>query len=185
MAGDPERAAELYFKDIEHLFYNYRLAYFNRRYYTVLLSRKKKLELLYQLFFTLSAALALIALSLIPPKLSLWRDEITLGASCLTGLSFILSIALAIMGWSQSISDLTSRIYAWHRAERQILAAIRFIIHIAESKRDADLQVQFADGAFFAADDLPDSDKEDKKLERAILDEVGKSIPPDYVWRVL
>jgi hypothetical protein len=47
------------------------------------------------------------------------------------------------------------------------------------------LQVQFADGAFFAADDLPDSDKEDKKLERAILDEVGKSIPPDYVWRVL
>jgi hypothetical protein len=185
MAGDPEKAAELYIRDIEHLFYNYRLAYFNRRYYTVLLGRKKKVELFYQLFFTLSAALALIALSLIPPKLTLWRDEITLGAACISGLSFILSIALPIMGWAHSMSDLTRRIFAWHAAERQILAAIRFIMHIAESKREADLQVQFADSAFFAADDLPDSDKEDKKLELVIFNEVQRSIPPDYVRRVL
>jgi hypothetical protein len=185
MAGDPEKAAELYIREIEHLFYNYRLAYFNRRYYTVLLGRKKKVELFYQLFFTLSAALALIALSLIPPKLTSWRDEITLGAACISGLSFILSIALPIMGWAHSMSDLTRRIYAWHGAERQIQAAIRFIIYTAESKREADLQVQFADSAFFAADDLPDPDKEDKKLEQAIFNEVQRSIPPDYVRRVL
>ncbi|HZB88659.1 MAG TPA: hypothetical protein VE291_08395 [Terracidiphilus sp.] len=174
-----------YIQQIEHLFYNYRLAYFNRRYYTVLLGRKRRFDLANQLFFTLSTAIAMVALSLIPPALTAWREQITIGASCIAGLSFLLSIALAIMGWSQSISDLHSRVNAWHRAERLVLSGIRFILHTAESMRDAELQVQFADSAYFAADDLPDADRENKKLELAILREIEISIPPDYVWRVL
>lgn len=185
MAGDRAQATDLYPTEIEHLFYNFRLAYFNRRYYTVLLGRKKKLEVIYQLLFTLSTAIALIALSLVPCKLSSWRDEITLAAGIVSGLSFILSIALPIMGWAQSISDLTSRVHAWHRAERQLWSTIRFILYSAESKRDADLLVQFADSALAAADDLPDSDKENRKLEQRIRAEVERVIPPDYVWRVL
>ncbi|HTA78701.1 MAG TPA: hypothetical protein VK720_04105 [Terracidiphilus sp.] len=185
MAGDRDQALVLYTQEIRLLFYKFRLAYFNRLYYTAQLSRRKKVELLSRLFFTLSTATALIALSLIPCQLTAWRHKITDVASVVSGLSFVLSIALLIMGWAQSISDLTSRVYAWHRAERQVWAAIRLILYTAESKRDADLHVQFADSAFAAADDLPDSDKGNKRLERKIRAEVERVIPPDYVERVI
>jgi ferritin-like metal-binding protein YciE len=97
----------------------------------------------------------------------------------------VLSVAAPVFGWTQSIDEYTTRIHAWHYAERQIESGLRFLRHSAQSKRNADLQVQFADEAYRTADNLPDSGKQDMKLTKALRLEIENAIPPDYVWTAL
>jgi ferritin-like metal-binding protein YciE len=94
-------------------------------------------------------------------------------------------VVAPVFGWNQTIDELTTRVHAWHYAERQLESALRFLHHSAQSKRDAELQVQFADEAFRTADGIPDTSKQNMKLTRRIREEVEKAIPPDYVWTAL
>lgn len=184
MAAAISQPTHPFFEEIDRLFYNYRLAQLNRRYYTVLLARIKCLNLWNQVLIGLLSATAasLISLALAFPHST---DLLAKWAAVSSAIAFILSVAAPVFGWNQSIDDNTTRIHAWHYAERQIEAALRFLRHSAQTKRDADLQVQFADEAFSAANNYPDANKQDMKLTKAIRLEVEKAIPPDYVWRAL
>lgn len=173
-----------YFEEIDSLFYNYRLAQLNRRYYTVLLARKRCWNLWTQVFIGLlsATAAALIGLTLaFHPS----TDLLAKWAAVSSAIAFILSVAAPVFGWNQSIDDYTTRIHAWHYAEHQIESALRFLRHSAQTKHDADLQVQFANEAFGAANIYPDTGKQDMGLTTAIRIEVEKAIPPDYVWTAL
>lgn len=184
MAAAISQPTHPYFEEIERLFYNYRLAQLNRRYYTVLLARKKRWNLWTQVLIGLlaAAAAALISLALAFHKAS---DLLAKCAAVSSAIAFVLSVAAPVFGWNQSIDEYTTRVHAWHYAERQIESALRFLRHSAQSKRDAELQVQFADAAFHTADNYPDTGKQDMKLTKNIRLEVEKAIPPDYVWRAL
>jgi hypothetical protein len=184
MATAIAQPAHAYFEEIDILFYNYRLAQLNRRYYTVLLARKKSWNLWTQVLIGLlsATAAALISLALAFHQST---DILAKWAAVSSAIAFILSVAAPVFGWNQSIDDYTIRIHAWHYAERQIESALRFLRHSAQSKREADLQVQFADAAFRTADNLPDTGTQDMKLTKAIRLEVEKAIPPDYVWTAL
>jgi hypothetical protein len=173
-----------FFEEIDRLFYNYRLAQLNRRYCTVLLARIKSLNLWTQVFIGLlsATAAAMISLALAFHQLT---DLLSKLAAVSSAIAFILSVAAPVFGWNQSIDDFTTRIHAWHYAERQLESALRFLRHSAQTKRDADLQVQFADEAFGVANNYPDTGKQDMKLTKTIREEVEKAIPQDYVWKAL
>lgn len=166
------------------MFYNYRLAQLNRRYYAALLARKRVLNLWTQVLTSLLSATAasLVTLALaFPHSTGLLAKE----AAVCSAVAFVLSVAASVFGWNQSIDEYTTKIHAWHYAERQIEFALRFLRHSAQSKRDAELQVQFADEAFRIADNIPDTGKQDMDLTKKIRLEVEKAIPPDYVWTAL
>jgi hypothetical protein len=173
-----------YFEEIGRLFYNYRLAQFNRRYYTVLLARKKNLNLWTQVLIGLlsatAASLVSMALAFRQPA-----DILAWCAAVSSALAFVLSVASPVFGWNQSIDEYTTRIHAWHYAERQIESALRFLRHSAQNEREAHLQVQFADEAYRTADNAPDTGRQDMNLSKAIRLEVEKAIPADYVWTAL
>ena len=184
MAAAITSAPHAYFEEIARLFYNYRLAQFNRRYYTVLLERAKRKNLWTQVaigVFTVSAA-ALFSLMPSFPALATLFGQL---AAVLSALAFVATVIAPVFSWNQTIDEITARTHAWHYAERQIESALRFLRHSAQSKREADLQVQFADEAFRTADTLPDTGKQDMGLSKAIRLEVEKAIPPDYVWTAL
>lgn len=184
MAAAISQPTHPYFEEIGRLFYNYRLAQLNRRYYTVLLAHKKNWNLWTQILIGLFSATAatLISLALAFHQST---DLLSKWAAVTSAIAFVLSVAAPIFGWNQSIDEFTTRIHAWHYAERQIESALRFLRHSAQSKREADLQVQFADTAFRTADNYPDTGKQDMELTKAIRLEVEKAIPPDYVWTAL
>jgi hypothetical protein len=173
-----------YFEEIARLFYNYRVAQLNRRYYTVLLARTKRKNLIAQVLiglFTVSA-FALFSLSPSFPGFAVAFGRI---AAVLSAFAFVLSVAAPVFGWNQSMDEITARIHAWHYAERQIESALRFLRHSAQTKREADLQVEFADEAFRIAENFPDTGKQDMELTKTIRLEVERAIPPDYVWTAL
>jgi hypothetical protein len=184
MAAAIAQPTHQFFEEIDQLFYNYRLAQLNRRYYTVLLARIKSLNLWNQVLIGLLSATAagLISLALAFPHLT---DTLAKWAAVCSAIAFVLSVAAPVFGWNQSIDDYTTRIHAWHYAERQIESALRFLRHSAETKRDAILQVQFADEAFGVANNYPDTGKQDMKLTKTLRLEVEKAIPQDYVWKAL
>lgn len=173
-----------FFEEIDRLFYNYRLAQLNRRYYTVLLARIKSLNLWTQVFIGLlsAAAAALISLALAFHNST---DVLAKGAAVSSAIAFVLSVAAPVFGWNESIDDFTTRIHAWHYAERQLESALRFLRHSAQTKRDAELQVQFADEAFGVANNYPDTGRQDMKLTKELRLEVEKAIPANYVWTAL
>ena len=173
-----------FFDEIGRLFYNYRLAQLNRRYYSVLLDRAKRKTLWTQVaigILTVSAA-ALFSLTPSFPSFGARFGQI---AAVLSALAFVASVVAPVFGWNQTIDEITARIHAWHYAERLLESAIRFLHHSAETKRDAELQVQFADEAFGVANNLPEVGKQDLKLTKSIREEVEKAFPPDYVWTAL
>ena len=184
MAIATELTRHPYYEEISRLFYNYRLAQLNRRYYAVLLEREKRRNFWVQLFVSLSTVLAFALFSLGPSFTDL---TVTFGrvAALLSALAFVLSVAAPVFGWSQKIDEITTRIHAWHYAERQLESALRFVNHSAESKREADLQVRFADEAFRTADNLPDTGKQDMELTKTLRQEVETAFPQDYVWKAL
>jgi len=184
MAAAISQPTHPYFEEIGRLFYNYRLEQFNRRYYTVLLARKKRWNLWTQVLIGLlsATAAALISLALAFHQST---DLLAKWAAVSSAIAFILSVAAPVFGWNQNIDEYTTRIHAWHYAERQIESALRFLNHSAQNKREAHLQVQFADEAFRTADNLPDTGKQNMELTKSIRLEVEKAIPPDYVWTAL
>lgn len=173
-----------YLEEIERLFYNYRLAQLNRRYYSVLLDRAKRKSLWTQVSIGVFTVTAAALFSLIPsfPSLGTAFGRI---AAVLSAFAFVASVVAPVFGWNQASDEITARIHAWHYAERQIESGLRFLRHSAQSKREADLQVQFADEAYRTADNFPETGKQDMKLTKTIRLEVEKAIPPDYVWTAL
>jgi hypothetical protein len=189
MAAAISQPTHPFFEEIGRLFYNYRLAQFNRRYYTVLLERAKTKNLWAQVAIGVLTAVAVVLFS-IPPSLSgdkaKWAmDLFNPLAAVLSALAFVANVVAPVFGWNQTIDEITVRIHAWHYAERQLESGLRFLRHSAESKREADLQVQFADEAFGIANNYPDIGKQDMELSKAVRLEVEKATPPDYVWTAL
>jgi hypothetical protein len=184
MAASLSPAVHPYLDQIGRVFYNYRIAELNRRYYSVLLDRAQRRNLIAQLAIGVFTVIAAALFSLMPsfPALATRFGQI---AAILSALAFVASVVAPVFGWNQKIDQLTSRIHAWHYAERQLESALRFLHHSAQSKREAELQVQFADEAFGIANNLADLGKQDMKLTQKIREEVEKAIPPDYVWTAL
>jgi hypothetical protein len=184
MTTETELTRHPYFEEIDRLFYSYRLAQFNRRYYTILLERAKTKNWCAQVAIGVFTVTAAALFSLMPSFPSLGTLLIQI-AAVLSALAFVASVVAPVFGWNQTIDEITARVHAWHYAERQIESVLRFLRHTAESKREADLVVQFADEAYRTADNLPDTGKQDMDLTKTIRLEVEKAVPPDYVWKAL
>jgi hypothetical protein len=184
MATQAESIRHPYFEEIDRLFYSYRLAQINRRYYTVLLERAKTRNLWTQVLIGIFAVTAAALFSLMPSFPS-YAAALGQSAAVLSALAFVASVVAPVFGWNQTVDEITARVHAWHYAERQIESVLRFLRHTAESKKEAAVVVQFADEAYRTADNLPDTGRQDMDLTKSIRLEVEKAIPPDYVWRAL
>lgn len=184
VATSAERSGHPFLDQIGRVFYNYRLAQFNRRYYDALLDRAKRKNRCTQLAivtFTVTAA-ALFGLS---PSFPALVNAFSRIAAVLSALAFVASLVAPVLGWNKRVDEITTRIHAWQYAERELESVLRFLHHTAQTKREAELNVQFADEAFAIAANYPDAGKPDKKLVQKIREEVEVAIPPDYVWRAL
>ena len=97
MATSAERPVHPFLDEIGRVFYNYRLAQFNRRYYAALLDRAKRKSLFTQLsigIFTVTAA-ALFGLSPSFPALVNAFGRI---AAVLSALAFVASVVAPVFG---------------------------------------------------------------------------------------
>lgn len=173
-----------YFDEISLLFYNYRLAHFNRLYLTAQLERVRRKNLWSQVSISVFTGVAVALFSLSPsfPQLGPVFGQV---AAVLSALAFLASIVAPIFGWNRTIDEFTARIQAWQIAGHHLESALRFLHHTAGSKHDAELQVKFADEAYRTANNLPETDKLDLTLAKEIRLQVENAIPPGYVWTAL
>jgi len=185
----PPAGAHSYLDRIAPVFYSYRLADFNRRYYAVFLERAERKNFMAQVAIAVLTAIAFCSLA-IPSALSdeviiSWVHRINPIAAVVSALAFFASVIAPLFKWDKAIDDFTVRVHAWEFARNQIESALRFLIHDAKSERDAELQVSFADAAFRIANSLPQVGQDEQELSDRIKEEVEKAYPPDYPWRAL
>lgn len=178
-----------YMEQISRVFYNYRLAEFNRRYYAALLRRADRRILWVQVAIGLLTAIAVVLFT-IPPSMSgdaakMMMDRLNPIAAVMSAAAFVLNAVAPLFHWDRTTDELNARIHAFQFAGDRLESALRFLNHSAQSKREAELQVQFADEAYRAAGNLPDTNDQDMKLTKVVRLEVENAIPPDYVWTAL
>jgi hypothetical protein len=185
----PQAQTHPYFDRIAPVFYNYRLTDFNRRYHIVFLERARRKSLCAQIIIGALGVIAVAILSF-PAALSdeavlPWVHRVNPVAAVLSVLAFIAAVIVPMFGWDKEIDDFTTHVHAWHFAENQIEAALRFLIHDAKNDRDAELGVWSANTAFGTATSLPQVGQREPALSKTIKDAVEKAIPPDYPWVAL
>lgn len=188
-AADSADATHPYFDQISRVFYNYRLAEFNRRYHLEFLDRTKRKIRNLQIAILVVSAIATLSLG-IPAALAdesivTWVHRINPIAAGLSLIAFLASLVMPQFGWDQDVEDFTLRVHAWHFAKNQIESAIRFLIHDARSDRDAELEVRFADETYTSANSYPPVRSQEEGLSWKIRKEVEEAIPPDYPWVAL
>jgi hypothetical protein len=175
-----------YFDEIKPVFYNYRLADYNRRYHAFFLEQAKRKNARVQIVSGVMTGVAVVLLSLpaaVPDETVLaWVHRLNPIAALLSALAFLITFVAPMFGWDKEIDDYTVRIHAWQFAESQIETALRFLIHEARSARDAELQVRSANSAFTVAGSLPQVGQDDPEVSVKIKQDVENAIPPDYLW---
>ena len=189
--GTPVASApQSYLVEIGSIFYSYRLAEFNRRYYEVLLDRAKRKALAMQVAIGVLTAVAVVLFT-IPTSMpgdaaqKAMMDRLNPIAAALAALAFVANAVAPLFEWNRTIDEITARIHAYQYAASILESALRFLHHHAKTKGEANLQTQVANQAFGIANSYPGIGKQDMKLSQAIYLEVAKAYPPNYVWTAL
>jgi hypothetical protein len=158
------------------LFYDFRLAHLNRKYYSERLACLKLADTVLSILVMVATAssFSILALGNIPHS--------TIIAATLSVAAFLIAVAIPILGLGRKIEDLSNRSCAFHYAAQQLEMAIRFI-KTAEDK-DGEVLGWFSSAreAYRLAGALPDTDAEDQKLIKKVEDEINRSYPANYVW---
>lgn len=175
-----------YFKQISRVFYDYRLADYNLRYYAVLLERaegkNRTTQIIAGILTVVAVAMLTIPAALSDEKVIPLIHRINPIAAGLSALAFVVTVLLPLFGLDKAIDDYRVRHHAWQFAKNQIEAALRSLIQRAQSDCDAGWMTTFAETAFASASNLLQVGKDDPKLAKRLRDEVESTYPPNYPW---
>ena len=165
---------------LSRLFYDFRLAQLNCKYYSRRLSFLKRIDHSLSIIVIVATAASFGVLAFdgaIPhPKVI---------AATLSVLAFLISVAMPIFGLGAKIENVSSRACAFHYAAQQLEGAIKFIKTTESTNGEVLGWSNAAKAAYMQASALPDTDAEDRRLVKKVEDEINCAYPANYVWTAM
>jgi hypothetical protein len=177
-----ETGAHPYSEELSRLFYSFRMAQLNRRYYSERFHQLRLWDKAFQAFIALSTAASFALLAFTD------FSHVKLLAAILSVIAFMIATVVPALGLTRNIDNISARTYAWHYATQQIENALRRVKNAADpaghSQQPGEVRgwVESAEEAYHQAAATPDTDHEDRKLLKRVEDEINTSFPPEYVW---
>jgi hypothetical protein len=171
-------------QELATLFYSFRLAHFNQRYYAARLKNLKRWSTAFQILVALCTAASFGVLSFANfPKAD---PKITIVAAVLALIAFLASVAAPALQLERKIDELSNRICAFHYAAQQLEKALRFVKN-CPAGREAEISgwASSAEAAYHQAAALPDTESDDIELRKKIETEINESFPSSYIWTAI
>jgi hypothetical protein len=165
-----------YTPELARLFYSFRLAQLNRKYYSERSTALKSQDAFFSVVVMVTSAASFAVL--------LFADfhGVKVVAAILAVIAFLASVVVPILKLGQKIEEASARSCAFHYAAQQLESAIRFVKNAEGKDGEVVGWVSSAEAAYHQAAALPDIEKEDRKLIKKVEDEINASFPPNYVW---
>jgi hypothetical protein len=174
---DPmERAENNDTEELSRLFYSFRMAQLNRRYYSERLATLKKWDKGFQITIMVTTAASFALLS--------FADfaHVKAVAAGFAVIAFLVSTAVPGLGLSRKIDEISNRTCAFHYASQQLEGALRFVKNSQGDDGEVLGWVHSAEEAYHQAAALPDTDVEDRQLVSKVENEINESFPSNYLW---
>jgi hypothetical protein len=171
-----ETVEHKYADELSRLFYSFRLAHFNERYYCERLERLKRWDNGFQITIAVATAASFALLSFVD------FPHVKFVAAMLAATAFIFSVASPVLSLNRKMDEISARVCAFHYAAQQLETALRFVKNSQGREGEIKGWVQSAEEAYHQASALPDTDVKDQVLLRKVEDEINESFPPSYVW---
>ena len=165
-----------YADELSSLFYSFRLAQLNRRYYSARLSKLKRLDTAFSIVVAVSTATSFAVLSFAD------FPYVKTIAAIFAIVAFLFSVASPALNLNRKIDETSARACAFHYAAQQLESAIRFVKNSDGQDGEVAGWVHSAQEAYNQAAALPDTNVEDRQLLRKVEDEINESFPSSYVW---
>jgi hypothetical protein len=162
--------------ELARLFYSFRMAHLNRRYYSERASGLRRWDKIFQVIISVATAASFAVLAFAD------FEDVKFVAAAFAVIAFLASIAVPIFGLNRKIDEASARASAFHYAAQQLESALRFVKNSDGSDGEVAGWVHSAEEAYHQAAALPDTDSEDRELVKKLEDEINKSFPPNYVW---
>jgi hypothetical protein len=162
--------------ELSRLFYLFRMAHLNRRYYSERTAELKRWDAFFSVVVTVATATSFALLAFAE-----FRAVKTV-AGLFAVIGFLASVAVPSLRLGRKIEDASARACAFHYAAQQLESALRFVKN--STGEDAEIRgwVNSAEEAYHQAAALPDIEVEDRKLTKRLEDEINESFPSSYVW---
>ncbi|MGH9499496.1 MAG: hypothetical protein ACRD3L_10170 [Terriglobales bacterium] len=168
--------AEDKYAELSRLFYTFRLAHFNRKYYCERLEKLKFWDKAFQITITVSTAASFALLSFAD------FPHVKTIAAIFAIVAFLFSVASPGLNLNRKIDETSARVWAFHYAAQQLENALRFVKNSGRADGESTGWIQSAEDAYHQAAALPDTDIEDQELLKKVEDEINQSFPSSYVW---
>ncbi len=162
--------------ELARLFYSFRMAHLNRRYYSERLKTLKKWDTGFSIVVTLTTATSFALLSFAD------FSGVKTVAAIFAVIAFLASVSVPGLRLDRRIDDASTRICAFHYAAQQLESAIRFVKNSDGKEGEIAGWVNSAEEAYHQAAALPDTEAEDRKLIKKVEEEINESFPSNYVW---
>lgn len=163
--------------ELSRLFYSFRMAQLNRRYYSERIKSLKRWEKFFRVVVAVGTAASFALLAFAD-----FSGVKTVAAICAV-IAFMASAAVVPgLQLDRKIDDASARICAFHYAGQQLETALRFIKNSTGKEGEIAGWVHSAEEAYHQASALPDTEVEDRKLVKKVEDEINESFPSNYVW---
>lgn len=168
-----------YYRELRTLFYLFRMAELNCRYYCSKLDRRERLDKLLQAAIALSAASSFGLLAFAE-----FKDVKTI-AAILSLSAFLISAVIPWLGLGRKIEDAKTMSIVWTGASQQLESALRFVRYAHDADGEVSGWASSAEEAYKRAASTLPTEKEDRKLIMKIEAQIRESFPTDYVWVAL
>ena len=168
-----------YFKELRSLFYLFRMAELNCRYYCCQLDSLESRDKFFQAVVALAAAASFGLLAFAEFK------NVKAIAAGLSLLAFLVSAVVPWIGLTRKIEDAKTKSIVWAGASQQLEGAMRFIRYANNVDGEVSGWTKSSEEAYKRAASTLPAEKENRKLVQKIEAEVRESFPPNYVWVAL
>lgn len=162
--------------ELSRLFYSFRMAHLNRRYYSERLKSLKRWDTFFRVVVAVATAASFALLSFAD------FSGVKSVAAILAVVAFLASVVVPGIRLDRKIDDASARICAFHYAGQQLESALRFVKNSTGKEGEIAGWVNSAEEAYHQASALPDTEVEDRKLVKKVEDEINETFPSNYVW---
>ena len=168
-----------YFRELRSLFYLFRMAELNCRYYCSKLDDLEILDKVLQAAIALSAASSFGLLAFAE-----FKDVKTI-AAILSLSAFLISTVIPWLGLARKIEETRTRSIVWAGASQQLESAMRFIRYAHDADGEVSGWTKSAEEAYKRAASTLPAEKEDRELIQKLEEQVREAFPTNYVWVAL
>jgi len=168
-----------YFRELRSLFYLFRMAELNCRYYRCRLDDLELYDKIFQAVIALAtaASFGLLAFAAF--------TDVKTTAAILSLVAFLVAAVVPWIGLSRKIEDAQTKSIVWSGASQQLEIAMRFIRYAHDVDGEVSGWTKAAEEAYKRAASTLPAEKEDRKLIQRLEEQVREAFPPNYVWVAL